>query len=383
MSLTIPLPPNYFLQPPLSSAEQERYFELAQDATKDLIAVTHLEKSPITWSRDPTDDGNQSYMLYKGHDVSAPPGVVTFMCTTQLDATLDEIAPLFAAYTQDDLNEYRRRIAPDALDLHQLYVLASPTRDFPNRLISIKYILMKSGAPAIVRPRDMVVLDSNLDFECNGKRGFARAMRSIALPCVPDLYDLHHIVRCYQHRGGYVFVESDVPGKVDAFQLYQVDLKGQIPTWVAALSIRTRARSFEAIDRLVQENRLSRGALLLDESQLVAKAARSRCSLCYAKFRVLFTPKARCRKCGEVMCHKCTQLWNVRTNGALKRVRVCKSCSTDKLVLSPGSCWLATPSLPDETERLTADDLLTNSSSKLTFDNSTMITTRSSMEDDR
>ncbi|RQM20140.1 hypothetical protein B5M09_010825 [Aphanomyces astaci] len=272
--------------------------------------------------------------IYKGFDPTAPPGVMSYLVTMELEATLAQVAAMFAAYTPHELHEYRRRVAQDVIDIHQLYALATPTPDFPHRLVSIKYFLMKGAMPAITRPRDFCCLD----FEINGVRGFARAMRSIELPCVPDFEASFNIVRGYEHRGGFVFIESSTtPGVLCAAQLHQVDPKGKLPTWLVDLGMKIRCRSFHALARLVNESRMTDQAFLRDH-EVVAKASRSHCALCLSRFRVLFKPPARCRKCGEVMCHQCAPLWSVRTShGQVRRVRVCQMCCRNSQPLQSSS----------------------------------------------
>ncbi|ETW06092.1 hypothetical protein H310_03686 [Aphanomyces invadans] len=335
----LPLPPNYFLQPPLQPHDVDKYFRLAEVTTRDVIAAAQLDGGVVQWTpagvverptmtnRVGVPPGRGACTIYKGSNPTAPPGVISYMATMELEATLAEITTLFAASTQEELHQFRRTLAQDAHEIHLLYALATPTPDFPNRLVAIRYYLMKSAVPALSRPRDYCCLESNLDFDINGKRGFARSMRSIDLACVPTFEESFNIVRGYQHGGGFVFVETDAPGVLSAVQLQQVDLKGKLPTWLIDLRIKLWCRGFHAIAQLVSESRMDEQEFLLDH-EVVSKSSRRHCVVCLTKFRLVFKPPARCRKCGEVMCHKCAPLWSVRTKGGqVRRIRVCQLCS--------------------------------------------------------
>ncbi|CAK4076261.1 unnamed protein product [Aphanomyces euteiches] len=355
-SLPLPLPPNYFLQPELTYEEKNSYIQLADETTREVISSTILRGGPIAWTRH-SSDAKSKCSIYKGQDPTAPAGVMSYMVTMQLEATLAEVTALFAAYTQEDLNEYRRTVAPDLLEVHQLYVLATPTEQRPNRLVSIKYMVARSLAPSITHHRDWCCLDSNRDFESNGRRGFCRAMRSIDLACVPSMRETHNFVRAVAYRSGFVFLEGE-PGYINAFQLLQFDPKGNIPTWLSDIGLKVRCRSFQTMAKLISEGRLSRQKLL-DDDQLVPKATRNRCQLCSTKFRPIFTPKARCRACGEVMCRQCAKHYNVKKNGFIQRVRVCSSCIADVQTRTlRGS--LGSPSPPSDLINEIDSDIIAN-----------------------
>ncbi|CAK4847986.1 unnamed protein product [Aphanomyces euteiches] len=127
------------------------------------------------------------------------------------------------------------------------------------------------------------------------------------------------------HLSGFVVLEAKRPGYLKIIHALQTDFKGNIPKWVVKIGMKRRARTIGDIDTYLRERRLS-SSPFLREHQLVPKALRSKCYLCQSKFGVL-SLKARCRKCGEVVCGKCNKYWEVDTPRGRKAIRVCSACS--------------------------------------------------------
>ncbi|KAF0698248.1 Aste57867_11123 [Aphanomyces stellatus] len=325
MAPMLPLPSNYFRCPLLEAHESEFLIQEARTNSIDVIARTKLQDGPMPWVLD-SQDGEQ--LIYRGQDWDAPHGVQTYLGVLELKATLEEVAQLYACHTEEEIAEQRRTISKDVVDAHQLYVLAAPTPSNPRHFIGVKWAILASPAPALMKARDWVFLESHHDFDWEGRRGWARATKSIKLPFLPSLEDSLNVVRGFQLRSGFVFVETERPGFLQAMQLHQFDLRGKIPAWVVSVGIKKRCRQFLEIAKFIRENRLSQSTFL-HSHELTPMALRTHCHGCHKKFRVLLTRKDHCQRCGEVFCHACSKLWAVKVDGERHNVRICTGCTID------------------------------------------------------
>ncbi|KAF0698247.1 Aste57867_11122 [Aphanomyces stellatus] len=325
MAPTFPLPMSFFRAPVLQAREKEFLHNAARANSIDVIARTKLEDGPFHWEVHAHDN---EQVIYRGHDAYAPHGVQTFLGVMEIKATLDEVAQLYACHKEDDIAEFRRTIAKDTLDTQQLYVLAEPTPSNPRHFIGVKWSVIQSPAPALIRHRDWVFLESHYDFDLDGRRGWARSTKSIELPFLPSLESSLEVVRAFQLRAGFVFIESDRPGYLNAMQLHQFDLRGKVPAWMIAFGIKKRCRVFLELAKYVRENRLSNSKFLAS-NELVPTEYRTHCLGCRKKFRSFVSRKGNCQKCGEVFCLACSTMWAVKLSGMRHQLRVCKRCSVD------------------------------------------------------
>ncbi|ETV93517.1 hypothetical protein H310_12556 [Aphanomyces invadans] len=321
MTGKFPLPPNFFRCPPLTADESNYMCGLARKSLLDLVRHSRIEGGPIKWTLDSDESGLQ---IYSGEDPTAP-SEMRFLCsTTEVMATIEEAASLFRLETTELFREYLRMFAKDLLDAASLYTLAMPTEQHPRHYIGVKWTCLESPT-SLIKNRDWCYLECQDDFEINGRRGWARSLNSIKLPCCPDLQNSLGIVRASFYRTGYVFLETDRPGYLQVLHAIQVDFKGNVPSWVVKIGMKKRARSIGEIDQYLREKRLSGEKFLVDH-ELVPKVARSKCFLCHKKYGA-FTKKHNCRRCGEVVCSSCSKFWNVEMNSHRVHVRVCSACS--------------------------------------------------------
>ncbi|EQC27500.1 hypothetical protein SDRG_14702 [Saprolegnia diclina VS20] len=320
---TFPLPATFFRCPELSVDEREYMVNLAQKSLVELVRHSNLEGGPIRWSLDSDDAGLQ---LYTGSDPSAVGSEMTFLCsTTEIMASLDEVAALFRSDTTETFREYTRNFGKDLLDAQSLYTLARPTAENPRHFIGVKWMVLEVPN-GLAKHRDMCYLECQDDFEMNGKRGWARSLNSIKLPCCPDLQNSLNLVRASIYRTGFVFLETNRPGYLKAMHAVQIDLKGNIPKFIVKMGAKRRARSIADIDQFLRERRLS-GEVFLEKQQLIPRSMRSKCFLCSKKFGP-FSKKKNCRKCGEVVCSSCSKYWDINVNGlGRSMIRVCSACS--------------------------------------------------------
>ncbi|KAH9082809.1 hypothetical protein LEN26_021105 [Aphanomyces euteiches] len=191
MGMKYPLPRAHFECPPLEPDQIAQFQATAQHNCLDLIRHARLVKGPIQWTRNGHADNVQ---IYKGVDRAAPPGTITFCAVTEVLATTDEVASLFHTNTNHAYLDYCRMFAKDIVDSQCLYSLTEPTPDAPCRSVGVKWAAFE--CPVLLgRSRDFCFLESQHDFEINGKQGWVRALNFINLTCCPPLESTHQIVR--------------------------------------------------------------------------------------------------------------------------------------------------------------------------------------------
>ncbi|RQM21702.1 hypothetical protein B5M09_011356 [Aphanomyces astaci] len=118
------LPPHFFRCPLLSDADTADLKAFAEQASIDSVRHARLHNGPIKWSIIEDDHDLQ---VLSGYDPAAPAGVLSYGSTTYLYASIDDVASLFRAETDEEYQTYRRQFAPDLLDGAPLYTLTSPT----------------------------------------------------------------------------------------------------------------------------------------------------------------------------------------------------------------------------------------------------------------
>ncbi|CAK4098845.1 unnamed protein product [Aphanomyces euteiches] len=316
-----PVPNNFFYCPPLGDDEKENLIRIGESSLIDLVRSSKLQDGMIRWEMDSDENGIQ---IFYGEDPNGPAEVTLLASSTEVLATFDEVAALFRVETAEQYLEYTKLFAKDLLDAAHLYSISSPTENRPRHYTGVRWIVVGSPYP-LVANRDYCYLECQDDFEMNGKRGWGRSLTSINLPCCPDFFGTLGTIRATFIRSGFVVLEAKRPGYLKIIHALQTDFKGNIPKWVVKIGMKRRARTIGDIDTYLRERRLS-SSPFLREHQLVPKALRSKCYLCQSKFGVL-SLKARCRKCGEVVCGKCNKYWEVDTPRGRKAIRVCSACS--------------------------------------------------------
>lgn len=323
------LPQSYFHCPELSKREKAYLIAKAQESAKALVEGARSSHGPIRWTEAGTQNGAQ---MYKG--AARTPGVsggedVNYMCgATTLPATLDECAAFFDLSTTPMMKDF---VATQA-DVHDgvvLYTLAAPSHEnhFMHQ-ITVKWLLTNLMHP--IHDRDFLTLECQDVFtDMTGRRGWVRSYHSIKLPCCPDMQQEMGFVRGSFYHSGYVFVESEKPGWLDCIYSLQINLKGnlKLPSALYFAMMKRRIGTVGSLGQVLHARRLGKQTFLSD-LELVPKNQRARCHLCAVGFGVL-TRKTRCRKCGEVVCHPCTQIWDINVpKFGPKKVRVCTKCCT-------------------------------------------------------
>ncbi|CAK4078027.1 unnamed protein product [Aphanomyces euteiches] len=318
----LPLPLNFFRCPPLRSEEKGFLQQLARTVAVDVINNSRISNPSMHW-RLSSDHGDVH--LYEGIDQSAPPGVVSWGSVTHVKASLQEVADLFTC--EPSTEGYRNMMhvisRHDTLDCAHLY---SITNNDVER-IDVRWFALKSPLPGVVLPRDLCNLDVQQPFEWEGRQGFVVGFTHIDMKCCPDFRRSLGLIRMRSHRAGYVFLETNIPGQLEVTHLYQINMGGTLPRWVIRAGMKVRLKNVRNLDRYLREKRLSQVSFLA-EAELIPVNDRSKCFLCQAKFSIL-RGKTQCRKCGEVMCRLCTQVWTILNSGIEVPVTVCTPCSLD------------------------------------------------------
>ncbi|CAK4202761.1 unnamed protein product [Aphanomyces euteiches] len=320
MPLTVPLPSDYFKCPPLSQREMDHFIQLGTQSAHALVQKANLTGGTYDWKLLKDESELKIYKAYNAADDShLHCGVM------QVVGDLDENMALHRDDTTEQAREYIRRFGRLYADVVNLYTVVPRHPDRPNDARQIKWFLAKSPLDGVVTRRDFVMLETEFEFQANGKRAWVRSYSSIELAAVPDMRKELGCIRASMYDTGFVVVESDRPGYLDMTYLADLDVKGHAPAWVIDQTLKFWLRSMLDIDRFMRENRLSRSRFL-SRDQLSPLYSRVRCALCRRKFGPL-RKKSNCQKCGDVICTSCNRLWNVVVNGVDAQVRVCLTCS--------------------------------------------------------
>lgn len=328
----LPLAADFFKVPSLGAKESKYLVGLAKRACKEVVYYSRKQDGPMKWVHLSSEDGIE---LCQGVDESAASttsdaarsSLIYLRGATKIYATIDEIADFFRLDTPEKLGGFAQTVGKDVMDQQTLYTLATPTPENPKHYVGAKWTAIESPSK-LARNRDFCYLECHDEFiDTNSKkRGWVRSVHSIRLPFCPRLDRTHGLVRGSLYRSGFIFLESNEKGCVDAIHTLHMDVKGNSPNWIKVLAMKRRIKNISQVNKYFQLQRLTQGKLLGD-LELPAKAGIVRCQVCESKFG-LFNRKWRCRKCGKVICTSCGHSYIVDYAGAgPKKVRVCMGCS--------------------------------------------------------
>ncbi|TYZ68902.1 hypothetical protein PybrP1_010971 [[Pythium] brassicae (nom. inval.)] len=249
---------------------------------------------------------------------------------SEVNASVEEFAMLFKHDSHKQFADHGLLFNPDLLDMATLYALVQPSGDHPRRYVGIKWCLVQAPSK-LFRDRDFCYLECQKEFrDARGRRGWVRSMHSIKMPCCPSLEKPHGIVRASMYRCGLTAVESARPGVLDVTYTVEMDLKGHFPELFQPGFIAQRIVSLAAIDRFLQQQRLSSSPLLGDLDLPRAAALKTTCHLCYRTFSALRVRRVVCRKCGQGVCRSCSGAWELDIPVVGKtKVRICTVCSAE------------------------------------------------------
>ncbi|CAI5741377.1 unnamed protein product [Peronospora destructor] len=345
MTKSLPLPPRFFKCPELTQREEQHLVGKAKESAQALVDATRNNRGPVRWEEAGTHRGVQMYKGEARYPESVVGESITYGCgATTIQSTLDEVADFFDLSTDEKVAECVNWDA-DMLDGQLLYALqdalllndsatnAGRNRRGTSKMLNANQVTVKWFAmdvpSKLMKNRDFLTVECQSTFmDVSGRRGWVRSYHSIKLPCCPELSD-YGLVRGSFYHTGYVFIESERPGLLDVIFSAQVNMKSsvKVPTALYMTIQKKRLSSIADLQNLITRRRLGTQRFLGD-LELVLKSQRKRCNLCSAKFG-LITRKARCRKCGEVVCASaCSMEWEVLIPGqGVRKIRVCTRCA--------------------------------------------------------
>ncbi|KAI9918826.1 hypothetical protein PsorP6_012024 [Peronosclerospora sorghi] len=347
MPTSLPLPPRFFKCPALTDREVQYLVGKAKESAKALVDATRNNEGPVRWEEAGMHRGVQMYKGEARYPETLKGEAIPYGCgATTIQSTLEEVADYFDLSTDDKVAQFVEA-SDDVMDCQLLYVIQDPallneprattTRTPPRsggckmlhaNQVTVKWFAMDVPSK-LMKNRDFLTVECQSTFlDGSGRRGWVRAYHSIKLPCCPPLSD-YHLVRGSFYHTGYVFVESDKRGYLDVIFSAQMSMKGNVKV-PAALYMTLQKRRLSGVaelQKLITRRRLGAHRFLGD-LELVPKSHRTRCHLCSTKFG-LITRKARCRRCGEVVCSSaCSTEWEVSIPGqGVRKVRVCLKCA--------------------------------------------------------
>lgn len=333
MTKSLPLPPRYFQCPTLSAREEQYLVAKARESTKALVDATRNNDGPVRWTEMGMHRGVQMYKGEARHPETVVGDPITYGCgATTLQASLDEVAGFFDLGTHAKVRDFVL-FNGDMMDAQLLYTLQDPTlarEQGSLHQITVKWFVIEMPSK-LIKNRDFLTIEcQNVFTDVSGRRGWVRSYHSIKLPCCPDLQHEYGLVRGSFYHTGHVFIESERPGYLDVIFSAQINLKGslRLPSALFFVATKKRLSSVAELQKQIQKRRLGSHRFLGD-LELVPKSQRSRCAICSVKFGLL-TRKSRCRKCGEVVCTSCSDVWDITVpKYGAKKVRVCAKCAKD------------------------------------------------------
>jgi hypothetical protein len=345
MTKSLSLPPRFFKCPELSQREEQYLVGKAKESAKALVDATRNNEGPVRWEEAGMHRGVQMYKGEARYPESVVGESITYGCgATTIQSTLDEVADFFDLSTDAKMADFVEFNA-DMLDGQLLYALQDPAllndprynargaRSGASKMLNANQVTVKWFAmdmpSKLLKNRDFLTVECQSTFvDVSGRRGWVRSYHSIKLQCCPELSS-YSLVRGSFYHTGYVFVESERPGLLDVIFSAQVNMKGnmKVPTPLFMTIQKKRLASIADLQKMITRRRLG-AQRFLGDLELVPKSQRTRCNLCSAKFG-LITRKARCRKCGEVVCASaCSTEWEVSIPGqGVRKVRVCSKCA--------------------------------------------------------
>ncbi|KAG7389095.1 hypothetical protein PHYBOEH_007626 [Phytophthora boehmeriae] len=343
MTKSLPLPPRFFKCPELTPREQQYLVGKAKESAKALVDATRNNEGPVRWEEAGMHRGVQMYKGEARYPESVVGESITYGCgATTVQATLDEVADFFDLSTEAKMADFVQ-FNGDMLDGQLLYVIDdvsllndpkynTRSRNGASKMLNANQVTVKwfaTETPSkLVKNRDFLTVECQSTFlDVSGRRGWVRSYHSIKLACCPELQNDYNLVRGSFYHTGHVFVESERPGFLDVIFSAQVKFKGSMHVGPLYFSMqKKRLSSIADLQKMITRRRLGSHKFLGD-LELVPKKERTRCNLCSTKFGIM-TRKARCRKCGEVVCPSCSTDWEVSISGSgLRKVRVCAKCA--------------------------------------------------------
>ncbi|KAH9151979.1 hypothetical protein AeRB84_005532 [Aphanomyces euteiches] len=264
--MAFPVPPDFFRCPSLGRQEHANLMATATTVVKNMMHLQHLDGS-IRWKLHSQDGGLH---LYQGANPTAPPQTCTWMGVLEVLASVHDVASLFGLNDTQSFRESGKFAFKDMLDGIVLYTLDESVYSWTG----IRWLASTGGVPGLVKPRDYCYIESQGFFKQSQNRGWFLALRSIPLPCCPDLEATLGLVRGEILDSGITVMElRDRPGFVRVTHLFQQVARGGVPEWVVRNGVKNRIKHVGQLDQALKRRLLS-STPFLSEAQLVPITAR-------------------------------------------------------------------------------------------------------------
>ncbi|EQC30118.1 hypothetical protein SDRG_12178 [Saprolegnia diclina VS20] len=321
--MSLPLPRDFFTCPPLSPGDHGTLLAQAERLCHDTVlnAVTMARAPPTKVLVNAFT--KRRAQLHAGTDIYAPEhyGITG---SSQIKASYDELYDFFHLNSDDKVRTYGKVLGQAVVDRQTLYNLSAPGATTSPMHAGVQWSVIACPfiSSAITLKRDscfLEVLDTiTFDDKATGRRrrGFVRAIHSIALDCCPSLRQSHSIVRSSFVRSGHVFLETSVPGLFDHYFAYVIGDPGLTPKF---FNLKVCERMVGQMLNLEPHLALKRlPALLLGGASRPSYRSGARityCESCDTKFQFLRS---------KHHCYHCRQF----VGAAFKRTR--SPCSTTR-----------------------------------------------------
>jgi hypothetical protein len=322
-----------FRCPPLSSSRKQQIQNEANVACDDLLKFSagDLISTTDEGSFTPGDglqweyeEQLESVRIEKVHVKKA---IHYYRGLTTLEATIEEIVELYEVDVEHPNVQLETKLAPDLLHSVILYEIKPYNAAENTVFIGIRWSAMRTPY-VLVRNRDYCYLECQRLFTlADGRRGFARCTHSVKIKSCPDMEKSHGFVRASMYRSGMVFVESRRDRRVlDVVQAVYTDLKGNVPMWVASMSIRSRMMNLEHLKKYMAMKRAA-NQTFVRRSEMMSRGKVKTCFVCVDDIGT-FKRKYNCHKCGEVICGRCkvNMSADIPVVGKMK-LTICSLCS--------------------------------------------------------
>ncbi|EQC33812.1 hypothetical protein SDRG_08495 [Saprolegnia diclina VS20] len=316
------LPPGFVEAPSLSQAELSYLNDLSHRTFNTFLSSTygtHPMQEP-GWSFRGDHHGVQ---IFQGPALPNEPRVRPHRFVTSMAATIDQVQDAMANLTDDQMQASLEHYTSDLVDMAILHRIVSPTTKEPGMHAVVRWFVAECPTP--LNNRDFCVLEVQRQWAlASGRRAWAVSQHSIRLPTCPELKPSLKLIRGSLYNSGYLFLETDTPGRLEVHGRVELDFKGVAPAWIYKTIMKHRASSLIKLSQWINEapSIKARSSLLVP---LVPLSDRKHCQLCTRKFSPLRW-KANCCACGEVFCWKCTQ--GIRIKGRMREPqRMCFECA--------------------------------------------------------
>ncbi|OQS00136.1 hypothetical protein THRCLA_06203 [Thraustotheca clavata] len=322
------LPSNFVEAPSLSQAELSYLSDLAHRTFNTFLSSTYgtHPMQEAGWSFRGDHHGVQ---IFQGPVLANEPRVRPHRFVTSMAATIDQVQDAMSNLTDDQMQASLEHYTSDLVDMAILHRVVRPTTKEPNMNAVVRWFVAECPKP--LNNRDFCVLEVQRQWALpSGRRAWAMSQHSIRLPTCPELKPALKLIRGSLYNSGYLFIETDTPGRLEVHVRIELDFKGVAPTWIYKSIMKHRATSLIKLSQWINEapaiqhakSNAGRNSLIVN---LVPLSERKHCQLCTRKFSPLRW-KANCCACGEVFCWKCTQ--GIRIKGKIREPqRICFECA--------------------------------------------------------